>query len=90
MRYQFVTSVVVASIFLSASPALSQYEAYPDGREPAYYTTLYSDASHTTEVGYITPQCGYRYVQYTLEGTYTMYASSYLLGYCTQSGWEEL
>jgi hypothetical protein len=90
MRKPILTSAILSCGLLGASPALSQYDAYPDGREPAYYTTLYSDASHTTEIGYITPQCGYRYVQYTLEGTYSIYASSVLVGYCTQAGWDPL
>lgn len=88
MRRQIATSLIVASVFLSASPASAQYAAYPDGREPAYYTTLYSDASHTTIVGYITPECGFRYVQYTLHGTYSQYSSDELVGYCTENGWD--
>lgn len=87
MRRQILASLVVSAVFLGASPAWSQYAAYPDGREPAYYTTLYSDSSHTTVVGHISPECGYAYVQYTLDGTYSIYGVDELVGYCTQYGW---
>jgi hypothetical protein len=90
MRKRFVGFLGVTAMFLGASPATSQYAAYPDGREPAYRTTLYSDASYTTVVGYITPECGYHYVQYTLSGTYSQYGVDEFVGYCTQYGWEPL
>lgn len=86
-RSKILASIAVASIFLSATPAGAQYAAYPDGREPAYFTTLYSDSSHTTVVGHISPECGYAYVQYTLDGTYSIYGVDEFVGYCTQYGW---
>jgi hypothetical protein len=90
MRNKLVTSLVMSSVFLSASPAAAQYAAYPDGRQPAYNTTLYSDASHTTIVGYISPECGFREVQYTLSGTYSIYGVDEFVGYCTENGWAPL
>ena len=84
MAKRILTSLAVASVFLSASPA------YADYREAAYLTTLYSDATHTTVVGHIVPECGYRYVQYHLEGTYSQYGTDEFVGYCTQNGWEQL
>lgn len=84
------TSIAVAATFLATGPAAGQYAAYPDGREPAYYTTLYSDASKTTIVGYITPECGFHYVQYSLVGTYSIYSTDEFVGYCTQNGWDPL
>jgi hypothetical protein len=89
-RSKLLTSLAVAAVCLAAAPAVGQYAAYPDGREPAYFTTLYSDSSHTTVVGHITPECGYAYVQYTLDGTYSIYGVDELVGYCTQYGWEQL
>jgi hypothetical protein len=49
--------------------------AWPDcGPQPAYVTTLYSDATYQTVVGYITPQCHpYYCILYTLSGTYSTY-----------------
>jgi hypothetical protein len=49
--------------------------AWPDcGPQPAYITTLYSDATYQTVVGSITPQCHpYYCVLYTLTGTYSYY-----------------
>lgn len=84
MRRRALGLVAVAAVFLGASPA------YADYREAAYVTTLYSDASHTTVVGYITPECGYFYVQYTLSGTYSQYGVDEFVGYCTQYGWEQI
>ena len=51
--------------------------AWPEcGPQPAYVTTLYSDATHQTVVGYITPQCHpYYCVLYTLSGTYSIYGT---------------
>jgi hypothetical protein len=90
MRKHLLASLAVSTVLIGVTPAAAQYAAYPDGREPAYYTTLYSDASHTTIVGYITPECGFRYVQYTLSGTYSQYSSDELVGYCTENGWDQL
>jgi hypothetical protein len=69
---------------LAAGPAQADY------REAAYVTTMYSDASHTQEVGHIYPECGYNYVQYHLEGTYTYYQENEFVYYCTQNGPEPI
>lgn len=87
-RSKLLTTLAVAAVSLIAGPAAGQYAAYPDGREPAYYVTLYSDSSHTTVVGHIVPECGYAWVQYHLEGTYSMYETQELIGYCTPYGME--
>jgi hypothetical protein len=70
--------------FMTAGPA----SAYYDYHEAAYFTTLYSDASHTTVVGHIWPNCGYYYVEYYLEGTYSIYSEDQLVGYCSAAGWD--
>lgn len=88
MHKRLVTSLIVASVFLGASPAPAQYAAYPDGREPAYLATVYSDSSYTTVIGYLRPHCGYAWVQYTLEGSYQGPTQYELVGYCSESGWE--
>ncbi|NOK22018.1 hypothetical protein [Corallococcus carmarthensis] len=84
MATRILTSLAVASVFLSASPVSASY------REAAYVTTLYSDASHTTVVGHIYPECGLNYIQYHLVGTYTYFATDEFVGYCTENGWEPL
>jgi hypothetical protein len=82
MRKRLTGFIAVAAVFLGSSPAYANY------REAAYVTTLYSDASYTTVVGQITPDCGFRYVQYTLSGTYSQYGIDEFVGYCTPYGWE--
>lgn len=82
MRKRLATSLIVSSIFLNAGPASSQYTAYPDGQEPAYYVTFYSDASHTTVVGYLTPRCTYTHVQYDLTGQHSYYSLDEFAFYC--------
>lgn len=77
--------VALAALGFGASPA----SAF-DYREAAYRTYMYSDATHTTQVGQIDPECGYYYVQYHLTGTYTYHQVDEFVGYCTQNGWEPL
>lgn len=76
---------VIAATLLTANPA----SAF-DYREAAYHTTLYSDATYTTVVGEIYPECGYNYVQYHLVGQNSYYPVDEFVGYCTQYGWEPL
>ena len=79
-------SLTVATMLMgSASPA----SAF-DYREAAYRTYMYSDATHQTQVGQIDPECGYFYVQYYQSGTYTYFQQDEFVGYCTQSGWEQI
>ncbi|HEU0135044.1 MAG TPA: hypothetical protein VFR28_09495, partial [Allosphingosinicella sp.] len=63
--------------FLSASPASAQ-------GNPAYNTTLYSDASMTTVVGHIIWIGCDRWgiPRYQLQGTYSQYGVDELVGYC--------
>ncbi|AKQ67328.1 hypothetical protein A176_004240 [Myxococcus hansupus] len=55
-----------------------------------YWTTLYSDATYSTEVGYIYPSCTGRGVQYTLVGTYTYFQVDNFVGTCGPGGVEPL
>jgi hypothetical protein len=66
-------SLTFAMMFVAAG----NLAAWPDwGPLPAYVTTLYSDATHQTVVGYITPQCHPYYgILYTLSGTYSIYGT---------------
>ena len=85
MRKHLVASLVVSTVFVSASPASAGY------RQAAYHTDLYSDSTYTTIVGEINPTCGFREVQYYLTGTYTQYSGpDQLVGYCVDGDWEML
>ncbi len=83
---RFVASLAVAAVFLGGSPAAAQQGV------PVHRTTIYSDASKTTVVGYIefdycTYYGGLDAAQYHLEGSYNpQYQDEELIGYCHQ--WE--
>lgn len=81
---KMLTSAAVAAVFLSASPASAQQGT------PAYNTTTYSDATYTTQVGYIYWTGCNRWGQptYALTGTNTVYAVDELVGYCGSGGME--
>ena len=88
-RIKLLTSLTVAATVLASAPAAAQYAAYPDGREPAYNVTFYTDSTYTTAVGYQYPDCGYDRVIYsTPTGQQTDYGLNQLVGYCTVWGWE--
>ena len=53
--------------------------------EPAYLTEMYSDATRQVVVGRIVPECS-EPIQYNLEGTYTNYQYTELVGHCTEAG----
>lgn len=79
---KLITCATIAAVFLSASPA----SAHPG--TPAYNTTLYSDATHTTVVGYLTwTDCDRNdYPYYELSGSNSPYPVDELVGYC-HDGW---
>jgi hypothetical protein len=82
-----IKQIAVASFSLAAmlvGPGLAS--AQPPGT-PAYLTTFYSDASHTTVVGHLFWNgCDYNYgvdaPHYRLSGTQTSYHDDDLAGYC--------
>ena len=68
-RINLLSSIAAAAVLLAASPASAQY----DGSK-IWEITCYSDASHTTAVGYlIFTQCVDGQAYYRLVGTYTSY-----------------
>jgi hypothetical protein len=71
-----ITSLVVASFVVGPSAAFAQ------SSQPMYVTHMYNDASHTTEVGDIMPECTYEGVQYHLVGTYTYFQVDEYVGDC--------
>lgn len=85
-----VTAVAAAAVFAMSSPGIAQSSQ----SIPVYTTIYYSDASHTTQVGTITGDCGYRwggpYVQYSLSGVQSAYSEEYVAYYCGPGGPEPL
>jgi hypothetical protein len=79
-------SIAVAAVFLSAQPASAQQGT------PAYNTTTYSDATHTTQVGYIYWVGCDRWdiPYYQLSGSNSNYAVDELVGYCHNGQMEPL
>jgi len=86
-----LSSIAVAAVFLSASPAWADHEGVP-----VYRTIMYSDATKTTVVGTIEFQyCTYDFyefdgVQYRLEGTYTYHQYDDLIGWCSEGSFGPL
>jgi hypothetical protein len=66
--------------------------AWPEcGAQAAYYTTLYSDATHQTQVGYIYPECHpYYCIWYHLVGTYSQYGVDEYAFTCVDGYQQEL
>lgn len=50
--------------------------------ETIYLTRMYSDATYTVQVGYISGYCSYPYIRYVLTGTYTYYQTDEPAGTC--------
>jgi hypothetical protein len=74
-----ITSIGLATMLIGpAQQALAQHLECQN----LYLTHMYSDASHTVEVGFISGICAYPYPLYTLHGTYTYYQEDELAGTC--------
>lgn len=73
-----LSSFAVAAVFLSASPASAQQG------EPIVISTMYSDASLTTEVGHIEFLYCNRFGHpiYRLVGTHSYHSQNETIGYC--------
>jgi hypothetical protein len=83
-RFKLYSSIAVASVFASLSPASAQ------STNIAYHTTYYSDATHTTQVGALWWNgCDqWNYPTYRLFGTQTNYSESEEAGYCVDGQME--
>ncbi len=97
MRKSRRLGALAAVSFLTTVAAMlganSQAAAEHSSGIPAYMTTLYSDATYQTVVGYIYPDCRtfpYVYVHYTLVGTYSRYGIDDYVGSCGPDGWEPI
>ncbi|HET9638205.1 MAG TPA: hypothetical protein VFP12_03275 [Allosphingosinicella sp.] len=84
--FNILSSIAVAAVLLSANPASAQ------SVNPAYNTTLYSDASHTTQVGSIIwTGCDHNnFPTYRLFGTYSVYGVDEPAGYCVDGDMQPL
>lgn len=88
LRVMAATFLTVAALLGGAGQADAQYEVVP-----AYITTMYSDATHSTAVGHLYPDCQvvpYVHVQYTLVGTFTYHTTDQYVGSCGPGGWEPI
>ena len=73
-----IISVTLASMMVGPSQAVAQWGEC----ENIYLTRMYSDATHTVQVGYISGYCAYPYIQYVLTGTYTYFQTEEVMGTC--------
>ena len=83
---RILSSIAVAAVFLSASPASA------DHGTRAYGTTYFTDATLTTQVGY-TYLIGcdlYDNPQFELDGQATNFSTNQLVGYCYDGVMEPL
>ncbi len=80
MGKRILNTIAVAIVFLSASPASAQQGT------PAYHTTFYSDATKTTQVGYLiwTGCDRWDNPQYDLVDSYSYYTIDEHIGYCSE------
>ena len=77
-RMNLLNSIFVVTVLLSASPASAQQGT------PAYHTTFYSDATKTTQVGYLIWSGCDRWdnPQYDLVDSHSYYTTDEHIGYC--------
>jgi hypothetical protein len=87
-RVSIVASAAVTAVLLSATPASAQTGT------PAYHTTFYSDAAHSTAVGSLAwIGCDhYDNPIYRVVGTYTYYTETgeEPIGYCVDGQMEPI
>ena len=68
-RFRLLSSIAVATVFLSTSPAGAQYDGHY-----IWNTTYYSDSSHTSAVGFLAwSYCLQGQASYRLYGQQTAY-----------------
>lgn len=63
-----ISSLALATMLIGP---VQQATAQPLECQNMYLTRMWSDATHTVQVGYISGRCAYPYILYTLYGTYT-------------------
>lgn len=72
-----ISSLALVTLLAGAPPASA---------DPIYRTAMYSDATHTVEVGFIWGECTFFGIQYHLVGTYTFFQEDTIMGYCGGGG----
>ena len=80
MLKRFAISLVALATMLIGPT--QQAAAQIGGCQNLYLTHMYSDATHSVEVGYIWGYCSYPYIRYFLEGTYTYFQVDEVVGTC--------
>jgi hypothetical protein len=74
-----IASLALATMLIGPT---QQASAQIGGCQNKYLTRMFSDATHTVQVGYIWGICSYPYIQYYLEGTYTYFQTEEVDGTC--------
>ncbi len=74
-----ISSLALATMLIGPT---QQAAAQIGGCQNIYLTRMYSDATYTVQVGYISGYCAYPYIQYVLTGTYTYYQTEEVSGTC--------
>lgn len=73
-----ISSLALATMLIGPT---QQAAAQPEC-QIIYLTRMWSDATHTVQVGYISGICAAPYIQYTLTGTYTNFQTEEADGTC--------
>jgi len=74
-----IIALTLASLLAGPSTAMAQA---PCECIDIVMTRMYSDATHTVQVGYISGYCSWNGVQYQLFGTYTYFQVDEVIGSC--------
>jgi hypothetical protein len=74
--------IAMSSLALATMLIGPSQPAFAQECQNMYLTRMYSDATHTVQVGYIAGICAYPNPQYTLYGTYTQFQTEEFDGTC--------
>jgi hypothetical protein len=72
-----IASLALTTLLVGPTQAVAQPTC-----QQMWLTRMYSDASHTVQVGYIAGVCQNPYIQYYLYGTYTYFQTEEPDGTC--------
>jgi hypothetical protein len=82
LKRMMITSLALASMLVGPGQPASAQSTCTD----LVLTRIYSDATHTEQVGYIYGECSYPYIRYYLVGTYTYFQADEVVGQCGPCG----
>ena len=83
LKKMAIASLTLATLMVGPSQAFGQWQ---QACETKYLTRMYSDATHTVQVGYIWGRCEYPHIRYFLEGQYTSFQTDEPDGECGCDG----